>query len=77
MVCLVADRRHHGEREHDERHVAMPTVPGAGLIVIEAEFILGGLEGHAGAENRHPEAKARHMRGVRPQLVKWFISVLG
>ena len=44
VVCVVADCRHHGECEHDERHVAMPAVPGAGFVVIEAEFILGGLE---------------------------------
>ena len=40
----MADRRHHGEGEHDQRHVAMPTVPGAGLVVIGSEFILDSLE---------------------------------
>ena len=45
LVCLVADCRHHAEREHDERHVTMPAMPGAGLVVIEPELILGRLEG--------------------------------
>ena len=44
LVCPVTDRRHHGERQHDERDVAMPSVPGAGLVVIEPEFVFGGLE---------------------------------
>ena len=40
----MPDGGHHGEGEHDERDVAMPAVPGAGLVVVEAEFVLGGLE---------------------------------
>jgi len=40
----MADRRHHREREHDERHVTVPAMPRAGFVVIEAEFVLGGLE---------------------------------
>ena len=43
-VRAMADGGHHGEGEHDERDVAMPAVPGAGLIVVEAELVLGGLE---------------------------------
>ena len=35
---------HHSEGEHDERDVAMPSMPGAGLVMIEAQFILGRLE---------------------------------
>src|SRR5436305_13097272 len=33
-----------GKGEHDERDVAVPAVPGAGLVVVEAEFGLRGLE---------------------------------
>lgn len=40
----MTDRGHHGEGQHDERHMAMPTVAGAGLVVVEPEFVLGGLE---------------------------------
>ena len=41
---MVADGGGHGECQHDQGDVPMPAVPGAGLIVIEAEFVLGGLE---------------------------------
>ncbi len=44
LVRVVTDHRHHGERQHDERHVTMPAVPGAGLVVVEPEFVLGGLK---------------------------------
>ena len=44
MVGFVADRGHHGERQHDERDVPMPAMPGAGFVVIETKFVLGGLE---------------------------------
>jgi len=40
----MPDRRHHGEGEHDERHVAMPAMPGAGFVMIEAQLVLGRLE---------------------------------
>jgi hypothetical protein len=43
-IRAVPDHGHHGEGEHDERHVAMPAVPGAGFIMIEPKLILGGLE---------------------------------
>ena len=33
-----------GSREHDERDVTMPAVPGTALVVVEAEFVLGRLE---------------------------------
>ena len=35
---------HHGEGEHDERDVAMPAVPGAGLVVVEAQLVFCGLK---------------------------------
>jgi hypothetical protein len=40
----MADRSHHGEGERDQRNMAVPTVPGPGLVVVEAELVLGGLE---------------------------------
>ncbi len=41
---MMADGRHHGEGEHDQRDVTVPAMPGAGLVVVEAEFVLGGFE---------------------------------
>ena len=43
-VGVVADRRHHGESEHDERDMAVPAVPGPGFVMVESEFVFGGLE---------------------------------
>ena len=43
LVRLMADRCH-GKGEHDQRDVAMPAVPGAGLVVIETELVLGRLK---------------------------------
>ena len=40
----MADDSHHGEDEHDEGDVAVPAMPGAGLVMIEAEFVLGSLK---------------------------------
>ena len=40
----MTDGGHHGQGEHDQRNVPMPAMPGAALIVIEAKFVLGGLE---------------------------------
>jgi hypothetical protein len=40
----MADRRHHGESEHRQRHVMMPTMPRPALIVIEPEFVFRGLK---------------------------------
>ena len=39
-----ADGRQHREGQHDERDMPVPAMPGAGLVVVEAEFIPGGLE---------------------------------
>lgn len=30
--------------EHDERDMPVPTLPGAGLVVVKAEFVLGSLK---------------------------------
>jgi hypothetical protein len=43
-VGTVTDGGHHGEGEHDEGEVAMPAMPGAGLVVVEPELVLSGLE---------------------------------
>jgi len=40
----MSDGGGHGEGQHDQSDVAMPAVPGAGLVVVEAELVLGGLE---------------------------------
>src|SRR6516165_10665458 len=40
----MADDSHHGEGEHDEGDVAVPAMPGAGLVMIEAELVLSGLK---------------------------------
>ena len=40
----MLDSRHHGEGEHDERDVTMPAMPGSGLVMVEPELVLGGLE---------------------------------
>ncbi len=43
-IGVNADGRHHGEGEHDQRHVTAPAIPGARLVVIEAEFVLRHFE---------------------------------
>ena len=40
----MLDGRHHGEGKHDERDVAMPTMPGSGFIMVKPKLILGCLE---------------------------------
>jgi hypothetical protein len=40
----MADRSHHGKREHDERNMAVPAMPGAGLVVIEPKLGFCSLE---------------------------------
>ena len=41
-VGPMTDDGHHGEGEHDQRDMTVPAMPGAGFVVIEAEFVLGG-----------------------------------
>ena len=43
-VGVMSDRGGHGEGQHDQGDVAMPAVPGAGLVVVEAELVFSGLE---------------------------------
>jgi len=40
----MTDRGHHGEGQHHERDMAMPSVPGTGLVVVEPQFVFCGLE---------------------------------
>ena len=40
----VSDGGHHREREHHQRDMPVPAVPGAGFVVVQAELVLGGLE---------------------------------
>ena len=43
-ISAMADSRHHGEGEHHQGHMTMPTVPGPGLVVIEPELVFRGLK---------------------------------
>ncbi len=43
-ICAMSDHCHHGKGEHCQRDMAVPAMPGAGFIMVEAEFVLGGLE---------------------------------
>src|ERR1700746_3824170 len=43
-IGMRANHRHHGKGEQHHRHVAMPAMPGSALVVIEAEFVFGGLK---------------------------------
>src|SRR4051812_38268861 len=56
-VGLAADGGQHCEGQHDKRDVPVPAVPGPGLVVVEAQLVLGGLEaildGPAPALDRH------------------------
>ena len=40
----MADGRHHGEGEHDERHMPVPSMPGTGFNMVKAKLVLGCLE---------------------------------
>ena len=40
----MADRGHHGEGEHRQRHVTVPAMPGSALVVIEPELVFRGLK---------------------------------
>src|SRR3954471_13338545 len=43
-VRPVLDHRQQGEGRHHQRDVAVPAVPAAGLVAVEPELVLGGLE---------------------------------
>src|SRR5271157_177688 len=70
----MADRGHHGESQHDERDVAVPSMPGAGLVMIKAKLVFCRLEtvfdGPAAAFHAHKlfdgNKGKRHSRGDSP-----------
>ncbi len=43
-LATIRDRYSGGRGSHDQRHVTMPAMPGAGLAVIETQIILGAQE---------------------------------
>ncbi len=43
-IGAMPDDGHHGEGKHHQRDMTVPAMPGACLVVIEAEFVFGGLE---------------------------------
>src|SRR5674476_890686 len=43
-VGLTPDGGHDGIGEHDKGDVPVPAMPGAAFVMVEAEFVLGGLE---------------------------------
>jgi hypothetical protein len=43
-IGAMPDDGHHCEGEHDQRDMTVPAMPGARLVVIEAEFVFGGFE---------------------------------
>ena len=51
----MPDWRHHGEGEHDKRDMAMPAMPGAGLVMVESQFILGPPAAANGWRSQSPE----------------------
>ena len=55
----MADHRHHGEGEHHQRNVAMPSMPRSALVVIEPELVFRGLKT---VLDRPPMAFDRHQR---------------
>lgn len=66
---------HHGVSQHDQRDVTVPAMPGSGLVVVEAEFVLGGLEAlfntparaldmHQCLERRFLRAPGREIRQI-------------
>ena len=58
-IGAMADHRHHGEGEHHQRNVAMPSMPGSALVVIEPELVFRGLKT---VLDRPPMAFDRHQR---------------
>src|SRR5258708_34247495 len=56
-IGAMADRRHHGEGEHHQGDVAMPSMPGSALVVIGPELVFRGLKT---IFDRPPMAFGRH-----------------
>ncbi len=64
-VRTVLDGSHNGEGEHDERDVAVPAMPGSGLVMVEPELVLGGLEAVFDCPSMPLDAEQRLDRGFR------------
>src|SRR5712675_3170351 len=58
-IGAMADHRHHGEGEHHQRNVAMPSMPRSALVVIEPELVFRSLKA---VLDRPPMAFDRHQR---------------
>src|SRR5258708_37232223 len=58
-IGVMADRRHHGEGKHYQGNMAMPSMPGSALVVIEPELVFRGLKT---VLDRPPMAFDRHQR---------------
>ena len=58
-ICALPAGGHHGEGQHDQRGMAVPSMPGSGFVMIEAEFVLGGFEAvlDAPALALHPDQR--------------------
>ena len=68
----AADHGQDAEGQHHQRDVPVPAMPGAGLVVIEADLVLGGLErvldrpappldGHQGLDRRADRTPGREV----------------
>jgi len=44
IIGVMPDRGHRGEGEHDERDVAVPSVPGTGFVVVETQLVFRGFK---------------------------------
>src|SRR4051794_41791585 len=66
LVGVVADHGQHGEGQHHQRDVAVPAVPAAGLVVIEPELVLCGLEAGPGRPAAAPAPHPRRHFWPRP-----------
>ncbi len=58
----MLDGSHHGEGERD---VAVPAIPGSGLVMLETELVLGGLEAVFDCPSMPLDADQRLDRGFR------------
>ena len=43
-IGAMSDRGHHGEGEHHQGHMTVPTMPGSALVVIEPELVFRGFK---------------------------------
>ena len=55
----VSESRHDRIGKHDERDVPVPAMPGAAFVMVETEFVLGGLESFLDTPARALDADQR------------------